>query len=301
MFLSEKMNQLHFMNNLFNNLFLIFRKYNTSEISQEFSQLAPKFDNCFLSEYAGLCFLGVAKCNENEADVESLLKGARYFRKADSKRTELGFVNNHEHLEGAYRCYFQALSSLEDSDVVMKTCVIRELTELDQNLNLTSDFNSPCNRIYDLELSANQNINDLNFVAALEKFTEVLDDLVERKCEDLYIEVLKSNEVSRLLLLLLLELPPCRQSPSHIKLLEKYTWNHESENYFDIEMAAMLKTQTNNQDENLVLLLEGLVHACHNSCGITVKEMRQEIVKHHEITMQQNLLLDKIVEKYNPY
>lgn len=217
------------------------------------------------------------------------------FKKADSRRTKLGFLNNHELLEGANRSYFQALATVDDS--VMRTCIIREIRELNKNANITSDFNSASHRIYDLELASNENVRSGNFIGALEKLTEIFDDVTERKEAASYHDVMRRNEISRLFLLLLLELPPSRQSPSHIKLLEKYTWNHES---FDIEMATMIKAQNNQTlDENLVLLLEGLVNACQNLQGDCVKEMCEEISRHTLITMEQNVLLDKLVKKYN--
>lgn len=284
-----------FLDFCFNFNFFCFRKQDTKEIASEFTQLAIKLDNCYLSEYAGLCFLGVAKCNETEGDFESYLKAARMFRKADERQTKLGFLNNHENLEGAHRAYFQALAAVEDS--VMRTCIIREIREMNNVISITSDFNSPSHRIYDLELASNHNIRSDDLIGALEKLTEIFDDVTERKTLDSYREVMKRNEISRLLLLLLLELPPSRQSPSHLKLLEKYTWNHES---FDIEMASMMKAQNNRiLDENLVLVLEGLVHACQNGHRDCVREMCDEISKNKFITMEQDHLLEKLAEKYN--
>ena len=277
----------------------VFRKQDTKEIAAEFTQLAAKLDNCFLSEFAGLCFLGVAKCNEFEDDAFiSYLKASRSFVKADKRKTELGFLNNHELLEGANRSYFQALTGVKDS--VMKACIIREMRELvevNNNLMLTSDLQSPCHRIYDLEKASNENIKSNDFIGALEKLTEIIDDISERKEVKSFYDVVQRNEVSRLILLLLLELPPSRQSPSSLKLLEKYTWNNES---FDIEMASMIKSRHNQLlDENLVLLLEGLVNACQNSHGESVKEMCDEISQHMFITMEQHHLLTKLVVKFN--
>lgn len=217
------------------------------------------------------------------------------FRKADSRKTKLGFLNNNEFLEGANRSYFQALATVDDS--VMRTCIIREIRELNKSSNITSDFNSATHRIFDLEVASNENISSNDFIGALEKLTEIVDDLTERKELNSYYDVMRRNEICRLLLLLLLELPPSRQSPSHIKLLEKYSWNHES---FDIEMASMIKAQSNQiLDENLVLLLEGLVYACQNAQGECVKEMCDEISRHHLITMPQNHLLGCLIKKYN--
>lgn len=248
-----------------------------------------------MSEYAGLCFLGVAKCHESDNDFESFLKAARQFKKADERKTKLGFINNHEFLEGAHRAYFQALATVDDS--VIRTCIIREMKDLNNDMNITSDFNSASHRIFDLEVASKANIRSNDFIGALEKLTEIVDDVTERKEVNSYYDVMRRNEVSRLLLLLLLELPPSRQSPSHLKLLEKYTWNHES---FDIEMASMMKAQSNQiLDEDLVLLLEGLVNACQNSHGEGVKELKEEISRHSFISMEQLHILEKLVDKYN--
>lgn len=236
----------------------------------------------------------MAKCNEADNDFESFLKAARQFRKADERKTKLGFLNNHEFLEGAHRAYFQALSTVDDP--VMKACIIREIRELNNNIDITSDFNSASHRIYDLELSSNENIRSNDFIGALEKLTEIVDDISERKEVHSYYDVMKRNEVTRLLLLLLLELPPSRQSPSHLKLIEKYTWNHDS---FDIELASMMKSQSNQLlDENTVLLLEGLVHACQNSSKDCVKEMCDEISDYKFVTLEQLHLLQRLAEKY---
>lgn len=270
------------------------RKADTKEISLEFNNLAKSLDNSYLSEYAGLCFLGMAKCNEAENDFESYLKAARQFIKADERKSKLGFLNNHEHLEGAHKAFFQALAIVDDP--VMKACIIREIRELNHDIDITSDFNSASHRIYDLELASNENIRSNDFIGALEKLTEIVDNITERKEVLSYHDVMKRNEVTRLLLLLLLELPPSRQSPSHLKLLEKYTWNHDS---FDIEMASMMKSQNNQLlDENTVLILEGLVYACQNSSADCVKEMCDEFSQYKLVTMEQLQILRKLAEKY---
>lgn len=234
-----------------------------------------------------MCFLGVAKCNENEGDVEALLKGARMFRKANERKNKLGFINNEENLEGAFRCYSQSLAI--EKNPVMKTCIIREFSEINKNLNVTSDFNSPCHRVYELEGSSNENIRDKDFVSALEKLTDIVELFTERKCELLYTQMVARIEVTRLLLLILLELPASRQSPSHIKLIERYSWNHET---FEGSENKLL-------DENLTLMLEVLVHSCQTRDADIVKETCDEISNHHSITIEQNKILENIIKKFS--
>lgn len=202
-------------------------------------------------------------------------------------------------LEGAHRSYYQALDAV-DGDAVMKACIIREMRQLNRNLSITSDFNSSSHRIYDLEIASNENICSGDLIAALEKLTEIVDDISERKEASSYTTVLKRSEINRLLLLLILDLPPSRQSPSSLKLIEKYTWNSES---FDVEIASLMRTaESGNQmlDEKLTILLEGLVFSCQTSHGAGVKEICDEIANNIEsITTEQIVLLDKLMAKYS--
>lgn len=183
----------------------------------------------------------------------------------------------------------------------MKACIIREITKLKKNTdNVSSNFHSPCHRYHDLVLLANESIRKNDFVSALEKLTECNDDIVERKAETFYSDQMKHNEISRLLLLLYLELPPSRLSPSHIKLMEKYTWNSEADKFFDID-SANLNSNKNLLPSSLVTFLEGLVNACQMKDGMMVTDMRNELIKSHIINDDQSYLLDKLMEKYNPF
>lgn len=232
--------------------------------------------------------MGVAKCEKalgnNLTESEALLKSARSFVKADNKTNELNIKsNNHEHLEGALRCYNQALSKFGD-DSVMKAAVIREIRKINPNVESTSNFNSPSHRIFDLELSAGLNIKSGDFMSALEKLTEIYDDITERKVECYYDDVMQRNEITRLFIILLLQLPPSRHSPAHIKLLEKYS------------SPDMIKTST--IPEELFLLLQGLFLSCQSGDFDTLITIRNEISKFTSITNEQTILLDRLVEKY---
>lgn len=258
------------------------------EVSEEFNLLALSFDNCLLPEYSALCYLGVAKCEKalgnTLTETEALLKSARCFVKADNKTNGLNIKsNNNEHLEGALRCYNQALSKFDD-DSVMKAAVIREIKKINPNVESTSNFNSPSHRIYDLELSAGLNIKSGNFMSALEKHTEIYDDITERNVESYYNDVMQRNEITRLFLIILLQLPPSRHTPSHIKLLEKYSSN-------DI-------TKKSTIPEELFLLLQGLFLACQSGDFNTLIILRNDIFKIMSITNEQKILLDALVAKY---
>lgn len=209
-------------------IYFHFRRFapNVSEVSQEFQQLAVQFTNANLFEYSALCYLAVSKCeralNNTLSEVHFLLRSARAYCEADRTVDRLHLRSNaNEYINGALNCYNQAILLLND-DSVMKTGIIREMKRIHTNCELMSNFVSPAHRIYDLEMAANECIRTGDYAGALDKLTEVYDDITERKVQQFHGDVLQRNEVSRILLLLLLRLPPARQAPSNIKLLQKY-------------------------------------------------------------------------------
>jgi len=66
--------------------------------------LALNFDNSFLPHYAGLCWLGTAKCEKvlgnSLSEVDALVKSADSFVSANKNVEQLGIKsNNREHIE----------------------------------------------------------------------------------------------------------------------------------------------------------------------------------------------------------
>lgn len=272
-----------------------FRRFapNVAEVSEEFQRLAVQFENGNLPEYAALCYLGASKCekalNNSISEIHFLLKSARTFVAANEAIDKLCLrSNSNEHLNGALSSYQQAISLLQD-DSVMKAAIIREMKQIHPNCDLTSNFASPAHRIYDLEIAANECIQTEDFAGALEKLTEIFDDITERKTQHLYTDVLRRNEVSRLLLLLLLDLPPARQSPSNVKLLEYFSG--ESVNS---EFSEPLHSE-------LVLeAMEMLIFACKlKKSGGSIDLQIDEVGRLPGITENQQILLKKIKNKYS--
>ncbi|XP_055684729.1 40-kDa huntingtin-associated protein [Lutzomyia longipalpis] len=274
----------------------VFKRFgpNLLEVSEEFQSLAGSFYTGFLPEYSALCWLAVAKCEgligNGVTEVDALLKAAKAFVEAHENLEKLNVLSNAgEHLEGALRCYNQALGCLSE-DSAMRAAIIRDIKRIKPNAENTSNFNSPSHRIFDLETAAKESIQAGDFVSALEKLTEICDDVGERRVEALYGSVLTRTEISRLLLLLLLELPPARQSPSHIKLLERYTstescWS-EAEN-LPIGM-----------DQELFLHLQGLAVACQTKDIEAIRASRNDIINFRAISLEQSILLQRILVRF---
>ncbi|XP_055713282.1 40-kDa huntingtin-associated protein [Phlebotomus papatasi] len=274
----------------------VFKRFgpNLLEVSEEFASLAGSFQEAFLPEYAALCWLGVAKCEgligNGVTEVDALLRSAKAFLVAHERQEELHVLSNAgEHVEGALRCYNQALGRLSE-DSAMKAAIIREIKKIKPNAENTSNFNSPSHRIFDLETSAGESIRSGDFVAALEKLTEICDDIGERRVEAFYGSVIHRTEISRLMLLLLLELPPSRQSPSHIKLLERYTSTDSI--WSDPENLPQ------GMDPELFLHLQGLAVACQTKDIDAIRASRNDISNFRAISPEQFLLLGRILEKF---
>lgn len=142
--------------------------------------LATSLMNCFFLFNTG----------NSLSEVEYLLKSARASVEADEKEENLRLLSNdRSHLEASLRCYNQALGRLDD-DSVMKAAVIREIKKIQPHSDITSGFVSPAHRIFDLEVSADISVNIGDFVAALEKRTEIYDNIMERKVQRYYSDVL---------------------------------------------------------------------------------------------------------------
>lgn len=177
----------------------------------------------------------------------------------------------------------------------MKACIIREFHEINENLNITSDFCSSTHRIYEQEKASNKNIHSNDYLSALEKLTEIIEDFSERKCENLYSDVLIRVEFTRLLLLIILELPANHQSPSHVKILERFSWNTEN---FNSESVLKNSCLSKCCEKDLILLFEMLVNLCKTRQYEPITEICNMISTHHLITPEQNKLLKNLIKLY---
>ncbi|KAG4070079.1 hypothetical protein HA402_013739 [Bradysia odoriphaga] len=208
---------------------VLFKRFgpNVSEISDEFNQLAIEFKNASLLEYAGLSWQNAAECEhiiENSyAEIDYLLKAARSYHDADIKLEKLCIrSNDRAFIECALQCYNNAITLLPDGSP-MKAAVVREMLKVKPSVEVSSGFTSPSHKIHELEVAAKICVQRKDFTSALDKRTEVMDSINERNVQYLYVDVIRRNELSRLLLLLLLELPSTRLVESHTILLDRFT------------------------------------------------------------------------------
>lgn len=264
---------------------------NVSDVSDEFQRLAVQFNSSGMSEYSALCYLGASKCekalNNSVFEMNLLMKAARAFIEADRNRICLR-SNAKQHLQGAINCYNSALMELDNNSVI-KAAIIRELKKIHPNCDITSNFVSPAHRVHDLDLAATECIKNGNFEFAFDKITEICDDICERKVEHLYEDVLRKHEITLILLILLLDLPSARQSPSNIKLYEYFI--NGADQYDD----------KFNQKHSLCIMnaIQSLIIACKCRQYNTVVENEiPSVAIIPGLTLCQQILLEKLNEKY---
>lgn len=177
-------------------------------------------------QYAAMCHIGYAKCESYggaaQREGEAYVRAARDFMLADKEFRLLHLRTGHNGFrEGALHCYNRAAERVADSGV-FKAAVLRELQQLQRQLDRTSSFASPTHQIHDLEMGAEMSMQREDYRNALLQLDDIVDNIYERRVPSMYHDLLRRVEVLRLLLLVHLNLPPARQSPAHIKLIEYY-------------------------------------------------------------------------------
>lgn len=267
-----------------------------SEVSDDFQRLAIQFSDGGMPEYAALCYDGASKCekalNNPVFERHLLLKAARSYREADTNQLCLR-SNTKSFTQGALSCYHRAITQLND-DCGTKAAVIREMKEINPNYDVTSNFESHCGRAKDLDLAANECIKSGNLESALEKITEICDDIVERKSETLYADILRKHEITLILLILLLEYPSARQSPSNVKLYD----NFYNSNCRNVEYNA--SDEFYKRHSRYVLeSIRNLIDACKNEqYSLVINSEIASIIKIPGLTEHQKIILEKLKDRF---
>lgn len=286
---------------------------NVSEVSEEFQRLAAQFLDGGMAEYAALCYDGASKCekalNNPVFERHLLLKAARAYRQADTNRLCLR-SNTKPFTQGALSCYHRVILQLGD-DRAMKAAVIREMKEINPNYEVTSNFVSPPHRAQDMDLDANVCIENGNFESALEKITEICDDIAERKVNDYYQDILRTHEITLILLILLLEYPSSRQSPSNVKLYENFAnsagtqqSNESSEQSSSSSSGGGINSNVDvfkiRHSRHILESMQSLIAACKcQQYRAVISNEIPSIATIPGITQHQQILLEKLKEKYD--
>ncbi|XP_055838100.1 uncharacterized protein LOC129906379 [Episyrphus balteatus] len=283
---------------------VVFKRFapNALEVLNDFNELSMKFEDAGIYQYAAMCYLGAAKCEKsngnNLSEVNCYLKSARAFLKANQISEDLQMRSNkEEYREGALKSYYLALTRVAD-DGVLKAAIIRETTAVNSNYDGTSTFSSPSHRIFDMELSAKKNVETGDYLGALERLTDIYDNLTERKKQHLYSDLLKEIEICRLLLLVILNLPPSRQSPSHIKLVEYY-YNFSRAGGHDTDMVSPSPYPMDSMgliSFELKCILSDIVVAWHDDNKSELGNAIDELCDLRDMSSMERILVENIMK-----
>ncbi|KAK6471498.1 factor VIII intron 22 protein-like [Huso huso] len=173
-----------------------------------------------------------------------------------------------EHLQAAINCYsFAVKVYIEVNQPVMAASLCLELGNALKEMNKPSEAAVYFQRAAELQVQvpiecllslgcvATCKILTRDFDAALSIFTEMQFLIQERALQvpgtstpvGSFLDVLARCEISRVLLLMLLQPPPQKLLPEHAQTLEKYDWESDSH------------CQVNFLQENVFLLLQSVV------------------------------------------
>ncbi|XP_051155962.1 40-kDa huntingtin-associated protein [Leptopilina boulardi] len=274
------------------------RKPNVTEASEQFDNLAIECDQKELCQYAGLCWLAAARCQGTLgnvlAEINFLTKAGRSFIIAKNKNNQIGCsYSGEENLQAAINCFGHALTRCQSQEgfSMMSASLAMELASaLDingiSNLRKSVEIHPTLRAINTL---SSYYIKQDDYAGALHVLTELVEFLtannVSVRTSGSYMSILQRCEMTRVLLLLILQPTPQRLSHSQAQVLEKYAWIEENSN-IGFRM-----------DENEMLLLQSLVLACQSRDYQALLELEGELWS--IMNIEQKGLLNKLLQTFN--
>ncbi|CAH0385242.1 unnamed protein product [Bemisia tabaci] len=255
------------------------RKPNVAESSEQFANLANRCKDDELPQYAGLCWMAVAKCEgslENRTEeAAALINASNQFLVAEEKLLTCHCVSpNLEHLQAAVSCMNHARLKWTKDLPLMTGLTIHTGKTLEQ-FGLTSEASLYYSRAADLQseypnqkleslfLLATARINSGDYDGALITYNEIASIASHFVPFGTNLDTLVRCEVTRILLLLIMKPAPHRHAPT---MLEKYTWIGDSS-----------KSQVPWMSEELFFFLQSLVMSCQSLDFEALLETEKEL------------------------
>ncbi|EZA61217.1 Factor VIII intron 22 protein [Ooceraea biroi] len=290
--LVDLLTKFHNISNKLKKRFL--RKPNVAEACDQFSALANECEQRELWQYAGLCWLAAARCQgtlENgTSEINLLVKAGRQFLTAEKKDNDIRCPSiGQENIQAAVSCFghstircsnqsgFNAISA--GLSVELALALGPSPAGIQQLRKAIDTF--PTSKAIDTLVSFH--ISQGDYVAALQilsEFVEFVEAYVAAGARGNYNAILHRCEVTRVLLLLILQPSPQRLTPSLAQVLEKYAWAEENVN-------------NANMSEDELLLLQSLVLACQSHDHQAVLELENELYPY--LNAEQKELLHKLI------
>ncbi|XP_017767313.1 PREDICTED: factor VIII intron 22 protein-like [Eufriesea mexicana] len=272
------------------------RKPNVAEASDQFGALAIECEQKELWQYAGLCLLAAARCQGTLENIFSelnlLIRAGREFLVADKKVKDIGCPPiGQENTQAAISCFGHALTRCHNQSG-FGTMSAGLALELALALGPTPAGTQQLRKAIDI-FPTTKAINTLvsyhimqgDYVSALQilnDFVEFVESYINAGARGNYSVILYRCEVTRVLLLLILQPSPQRLAPSLAQVLEKYAWVEESTDN-DFIMS-----------EDELLLLQSLVLACQSHDYQALLELEGELWSY--LNAEQKELLHKLIQ-----
>uniref|UniRef100_A0A3B3ZV80 Uncharacterized protein n=1 Tax=Periophthalmus magnuspinnatus TaxID=409849 RepID=A0A3B3ZV80_9GOBI len=262
------------------------RKPNVAEASEQFGQLAKELKQQDCLQYAAFCNLAMARCEQTlfnaPGEALALTDAARLFLTSEKENRALQAPGFDEHLQAALNCYSFAIKEMNRPG--------EAVVHFQRAAELQSQ--TPIEALLSMGEMATCKILTRDYDGALSVFTEMQLICQERGLQlpgtstpvGAFLDIVAKCEISRVLLLMLLEPPPQKLLPEHAQTLERYAWES-----FDPH------SQVTFLPENVFLLLQSVVMACQEKDTESLKSLQTDLWPF--LTAEQNHLLHLVVQE----
>uniref|UniRef100_A0A672F632 Factor VIII intron 22 protein-like n=1 Tax=Salarias fasciatus TaxID=181472 RepID=A0A672F632_SALFA len=282
------------------------RKPNVAEASEQFGQLAKELRQQDCLQYAAFCNLAMARCEQTlfnaPGEALALTDAARLFLSSEKENRALQAPGFDEHLQAALNCYSFAIKVyIEMNQPVMAASLCLELGNALKEMNRPGEAIVHYQRAAELQtqtpIEALLSMGEIATCKILtresslsHRFSTSSRNLLEVLILCLilsswaFLDIVAKCEISRVLLLMLLEPPPQKLLPEHAQTLERYAWES-----FDPH------SQVTFLPENVFLLLQSVVMACQEKDTESLKSLQTELWPF--LSAEQNHLLHLVVQE----
>ncbi|ELT92152.1 hypothetical protein CAPTEDRAFT_164298 [Capitella teleta] len=284
------------------------KKPNVAEGSEQFGALAKQLNSEECCQYAGFCYLAQARCEHTignpPGEAQALTEAARSFLTAEKTVKDLRCPSFNEHLNAAINCYSHAIRvHIENNQSPLAAALCLELGNALKSLGRPSEaiqhyqrsaelqFQNPLSCLTSLGLVATCKMDMRDYEGTLNVLTEMTFLVQERGGSSnngrplgAFGDILARCEVTRVLLLMLLQPTPQRIRPEHAQTLEKYAWECSEEDQTEGCLS-----------EELFLLLQSVVMACQSNDLESLLKLQIELWP--LFSSEQNQLLHLVIQQ----
>ncbi|KAG8183266.1 hypothetical protein JTE90_006462 [Oedothorax gibbosus] len=259
------------------------RKPNIAEASAQFGMLAKELENQECPHYSAFCCLAVARCEHTVGnsvhESQNLLHAARLFLENEKLNHELLCPTYSEYLQAALSAYRDCIKVYLNSDQpALAAALYLEVGQALRNLGRVNEaipyffkaaeLHKPCalGYIHDMKQISDSRIRTGDFDGALTVLTEMQVVAEKQGFKDngerigAFSSILNEVEVTRILLLLLLQPPKYKLNPEHSKLLDRYAdMDTDPVDYIEEDLYLLLqslKIAVEERNESALLYLE---------------------------------------------